>query len=103
MTDTSLPDRRRETRRSSDAALRREVENLHGALQTREVIGVATGMIMQRYRLSQEKAFGYLTRRSQHGNVKLRDLALDVIRELQQERQHPAPPQEDGTPQRPTV
>ena len=34
---------------------------------------------MERYHLSEDRAFAFLTRLSQNRNVKLRDLALELI------------------------
>jgi GAF domain-containing protein len=53
----------------------REVDGLRTALHTRHVIGVAQGMLMQRYGLSMDRAFDVLLRRSQESNTKLRDIA----------------------------
>lgn len=61
--------------------VRRKVDELHIALETRHTIGVAQGLLMARYGLTSEQAFEYLRRRSQHGNVKLRRLADLVVEE----------------------
>jgi GAF domain-containing protein len=58
--------------------IRRE-EQLHTALSTRKVIGQAIGIIMERYQLDEDRAFGYLVRVSRHSNVKLRDIAQEVV------------------------
>jgi AmiR/NasT family two-component response regulator len=58
---------------------RREVAELHTALETRHSIGLAQGLLMARYGLSTEQSFAYLQRRSQDGNVKLRLLADEVV------------------------
>jgi transcriptional regulator with GAF, ATPase, and Fis domain len=57
-------------------------KNLHAAIATRTVIGVATGLIMGKYGVTQEHAFGYLTRISQQTNTKLRDIAEQVVAEV---------------------
>jgi hypothetical protein len=54
---------------------RSEAENLRTALETRTVIGQATGILMARRRLSGDEAFAVLSRTSQNYNVKLADLA----------------------------
>ncbi len=59
-----------------------ELEHLRVALASRETIGIAKGMLMLRYGLNEEQAFSYLSRTSQHNNVKLRDVAAQVIAEL---------------------
>lgn len=52
---------------------------LQDALATRTVIGQATGLIMERYELDEVRAFAFLTRMSQTGNTKLRDVAEEVV------------------------
>lgn len=57
----------------------RRAENLHAALGTREVIGQAQGILMERERVSSGQAFDVLRRASQHLNRKLRDVAQDLV------------------------
>jgi transcriptional regulator with GAF, ATPase, and Fis domain len=57
----------------------RREEQLKRAIDTRQVIGQATGIIMERYRLSGSRAFDYLIRVSSHSNLKLRDVAQEVV------------------------
>lgn len=54
-------------------------DNLAAALITREVIGQAQGILMERERISADQAFDVLRKASQHLNVKLRDVAQDVV------------------------
>ncbi len=54
-------------------------DNLNEALGTRKVIGVAIGLIMHRYGLDEDRAFQYLARTSQNSNIKLRDIAAEVV------------------------
>jgi GAF domain-containing protein len=63
----------------------RHEENLNSALHTRKVIGQAIGILMERYELDEDRAFQYLTRVSQHSNVKLRDVAVELV-QLSNER-----------------
>jgi hypothetical protein len=56
-----------------------EVNNLRAALETRSVIGKAVGIVMERYQLSDDRAFAFLTRLSQHRNVKLRTVAEELV------------------------
>lgn len=56
-----------------------EVENLEKALAGRTVIGQATGIVMERFDLPADRAFGVLSRLSQHRNVKLRQLAEQIV------------------------
>jgi AmiR/NasT family two-component response regulator len=52
---------------------------LQAALSTREVIGQAQGILMERERISATQAFDVLRRASQHLNRKLRDVAQDLV------------------------
>ena len=54
-------------------------EHLARALETRTVIGQATGMVMERYGLDEQTAFNVLRRLSSQDNRKLRDLAEQVV------------------------
>jgi AmiR/NasT family two-component response regulator len=56
-------------------ALVDEVTQLHRALETRDVIGQAKGILMERHRLSAEAAFERLVHESQTRNRKLHDIA----------------------------
>ncbi len=58
---------------------KRRTANLHAALATREVIGQAQGILMEREHITPERAFDVLRRASQHLNVKLRDVARNLI------------------------
>lgn len=55
-------------------------ETLRGAIRTRERIGEATGILMERYKLTSEQAFALLVKASQNLNTKLRDLAEEIVR-----------------------
>ncbi|MDQ1104874.1 GAF and ANTAR domain-containing protein [Nocardioides zeae] len=57
----------------------REREHLRTALESRERIGMAVGVVMERFGLDAERAFDYLARTSQHGNRKLRDVAEALL------------------------
>lgn len=59
------------------------IDQLHEGMRTRQRIGVAVGLLMHRYEVSEERAFAFLVRASSHGNVKLRDVAAEVVREFQ--------------------
>lgn len=54
-------------------------ENLTNALASRKAIGQAIGIVMERYQLSESSAFAFLARVSQTGNIKLRDVAQELI------------------------
>ena len=55
------------------------VENLAAAITTRQVIGQAIGVVMERYQLDEDRAFDFLVRTSSTSNVKLRDVAAEVV------------------------
>jgi GAF domain-containing protein len=57
---------------------RREV-NFHAALTSRETIGEALGILMERERITAEQAFDILRRASQHLNIKLREVARNLV------------------------
>jgi hypothetical protein len=57
----------------------REIQNLREAVQTRTMIGTAVGIVMERYHLTEDRAFAFLTRLSQDSNVKLREIARRLI------------------------
>ena len=61
---------------------REEIEQLKAGLISRQMIGVAQGMLMLRYSLTLDRSFEYLSRRSQDENIKLRLVAERVIAEL---------------------
>jgi len=56
-----------------------EHQQLERALSSRTVIGQATGIVMERYGLDSVRAFGVLRRLSQTENVKLREIASQVV------------------------
>lgn len=55
------------------------VANLRVAVESHRLVGQATGILVERYRLLPGQAFERLRRASQHRNLKLRDLARRVI------------------------
>ena len=57
----------------------RREENLGSALASRKVIGQAIGIVMERYQMEEDRAFQYLVRVSQHSNIKLRDVAQELV------------------------
>jgi GAF domain-containing protein len=56
-----------------------QVEQLTEAVHTRTDIGTAVGILMERYRIDRKQAFAFLLRNSNDRNVKVRQLAQDVI------------------------
>jgi transcriptional regulator with GAF, ATPase, and Fis domain len=61
------------------AGVRKETQ-LAQALISRDVIGQAKGILMERYKISSERAFLLLTRVSQTSNRKLHDVADELVR-----------------------
>lgn len=55
------------------------IENLESALSSRDVIGQAQGILMERERITADQAFQLLRRSSQHLNRKLRAVAQDIV------------------------
>ena len=53
---------------------------LVAAVETRDTIGQAKGILMERHGLTAEAAFARLQQLSQDGNQQLRDLAEEVVR-----------------------
>lgn len=72
---------------SNDANLRRAVDSRH-------IIGQAQGVLMERFGLDDTRAFGVLRRLSQDSNIKLRDVAKQIVLE------HAAPESGADTPVR---
>jgi GAF domain-containing protein len=64
---------------SNAIAATNKVEQLGTGMQTRHMIGLAQGLLMCRYGLTEELAFQFLSRTSMTRNVKLRDVAASVI------------------------
>jgi GAF domain-containing protein len=54
--------------------------HLRTAMLSRAVIEQAKGVLMERYKITQDQAFTLLTHSSQHTNVKLRDVAEELVR-----------------------
>ncbi|MDQ3877095.1 MAG: GAF and ANTAR domain-containing protein [Actinomycetota bacterium] len=61
------------------AAARRLGDQLNEALQTRDLIGQAKGILMEREGISDPEAFEMLRTISQNSNVKLRDIAHRLV------------------------
>jgi putative methionine-R-sulfoxide reductase with GAF domain len=58
-------------------------DQLKEALKTRELIGEAKGILMERERINEDEAFDILRRISQHQNIKLRAIAQEVVDSIQ--------------------
>jgi ANTAR domain/GAF domain len=57
----------------------RQDETMNEALATRNLIGQAVGIVMERYHLDSDRAFAFLVRLSQTRNVKLRMVAGGIV------------------------
>ncbi len=57
----------------------RTVTGLLAALESRKVIGEAIGITMERYQIDESQAFNFLIRVSQTSNVKLREIAEQIV------------------------
>jgi GAF domain-containing protein len=65
----------------------RSEEQLNAAIESRQLIGQAVGIVMERYGLTQDRAFAYLARASSTSNVKIRDIAQELVESLEARRQ----------------
>jgi hypothetical protein len=54
--------------------------NLRAAIRSRESIGQAMGILMERHRITASQAFDLIVHASQNTNVKLRDIAEELVR-----------------------
>ena len=53
--------------------------NLHEALHSRQEIGVAIGIVMERFGFTEPEAFARIVAASQNNNIKVRDLARSIV------------------------
>lgn len=58
----------------------RSERNLWAAIDSRHLIGQAQGVLIERYHIDADAAFSVLKRHSQQLNVKLRDVAAELLR-----------------------
>jgi GAF domain-containing protein len=52
---------------------------LNEAIASRKLIGQAIGIVMERFGISEDRAFDFLVRASSTSNIKLRDVAQEVV------------------------
>jgi hypothetical protein len=69
---------------------RRQIDTLKTSLATREMIGQAQGILMERERVAPHEAFDILRRASQHLNRKLREVAQDLVETGEQPQTGPS-------------
>ncbi len=60
--------------------------NLSEGMHSRQMIGQAVGILMERYQMDEAAAFRYLVRTSTTGNVRLRDVAESIVEDLNARR-----------------
>ena len=58
----------------------RQQAGLARSVATRQLIGQAQGILMERHKITADQAFGLLVRVSQHRNLKLREVASALVR-----------------------
>lgn len=58
----------------------RSERDLWRAIDSRHLIGQAQGILMERFRLTPERAFAVLRRHSQQHNIKLHEIASTLVR-----------------------
>jgi anti-anti-sigma factor len=63
-------------------------DQLGQALESREVIGQAVGVLMATQRISADEAFGVLSRQSQNSNTKLREIAAAIVADARRPAGH---------------
>ncbi|TLP71789.1 ANTAR domain-containing protein [Nesterenkonia sphaerica] len=61
-------------------AASREVAQLQEAIARRDVIGQAKGILMERYKVTEDRAFLLLAKISNHRNTKLYEVASQLVR-----------------------
>jgi AmiR/NasT family two-component response regulator len=59
-----------------------QIDQLNQAMHTRKVIGQAVGILMERYDIPEDNAFTFLIRASQSDNIKVRDIAQELIDQI---------------------
>lgn len=65
--------------RRRQEALASEISQLTRAIATRDVIGQAKGMLMERFNIDTDRAFGLLTRLSQETNTRVEEIARNLV------------------------
>ena len=58
---------------------------LERALESRDIIGQAKGILMARQRITADAAFALLVRASQRTNIKVRDVAAELVARIHAE------------------
>jgi len=79
-------------------AAHRRAEHLSRALESRDLIGQAKGILVERHGVTSESAFLALAKASQDSNVKLREVAEQLVREANLRAGGSGWPAPDGRP-----
>lgn len=56
-----------------------QIDQLSQAMVSRQRIGQAVGVVMERFQLPEDRAFAYLARVSQDSNIKVREIADEIV------------------------
>jgi hypothetical protein len=67
----------------------RHISQLEEAVRSRQLIGQAVGVVMERYDLDDARSFGFLVRLSSTQNVKLRLVAERLVEEVKERSRQP--------------
>lgn len=71
----------------------RHEHQLKESVASRQAIGTAVGIVMERYRLSEDRAFQFLVRASSTSNIRLRAIAQEIVdstnQQLAEDGDHP--------------
>jgi hypothetical protein len=70
----------------------REIEDVKAAARARLDIGQAVGITMERYELTEERAFALLVRTSEHRNVTVHLVAQEILAATEEQGESTAPP-----------
>ncbi|MEV8371124.1 GAF and ANTAR domain-containing protein [Kribbella sp. NPDC056861] len=68
----------------------RNDESMKASIDARKLVGQAMGILMERFDLDEKRAFELLKRYSQQHNIKLRDVAVELVNTRQLRRSHGA-------------
>jgi GAF domain-containing protein len=68
----------------------RQLNQLNTAIGSRQLIGQAVGMVMERYQVPEDRAFQFLVRASSSSNIKLRDVAQQMVDQINNPPQDPS-------------
>jgi GAF domain-containing protein len=61
----------------------RRESQLAEALESRTIIGTAVGLLMARYQIDRNRAFQFLVRASSTSNIKVRDIADEIVSDVE--------------------